>query len=83
MAGGGVFALFAGQRCIQQQFGHSDDAVQRRANLVAHIRQESAFHFVGVFGSVTSVTEISRALFHHLLQIVQPVLEPIFQLKPC
>ena len=48
--GAGEVALLVVQRCVQQQPAHADDGVHRRADLVAHCRQEGALGFVGRFG---------------------------------
>ena len=48
--GGGEVALVVGQRRVQQQPAHADHRVHRRADLVAHRRQEGALGFVGGFG---------------------------------
>mmetsp|Transcript_23833 Transcript_23833/g.61891 ORF Transcript_23833/g.61891 Transcript_23833/m.61891 type:complete len:265 (+) Transcript_23833:4351-5145(+) len=40
-------ALVALQLPAQQHLVHADDAIQRRAHLVAHVRQEGALRFVG------------------------------------
>ena len=36
----GVLALLGGERRVEQQAGHADDAVHRRADLVAHVGHE-------------------------------------------
>ena len=46
----GVFELFGVQRRVEQQPAHADDGIHRRADLVAHRRQEAALGFVGGFG---------------------------------
>src|SRR4030095_16366470 len=35
-----IFALLGADRSVQQELRHSDDAVHRRADLVAHVGQE-------------------------------------------
>ena len=42
-----VIALLGVERCIQEKAAHSDDRVHRRADLVAHRREERAFRLVG------------------------------------
>ena len=49
-----VLALLGGQVGVQRQFGHADDAVHRRANLVAHVGQEGALCKVGLAGGFES-----------------------------
>ena len=46
----GVTALFRGQVGAQEQSDHADDAVHRRADLMAHVGQELAFGDVGRLG---------------------------------
>jgi hypothetical protein len=42
--------LLRGQLGIEQQFAHADHRVQRRADFVAHVGQETALRLVGRFG---------------------------------
>ena len=39
-----------GERRVEQQVGHADDAVHRRADLVTHVGQETRLGDVGTFG---------------------------------
>ena len=48
----GVLALLRAQVGEQEQLGHADDAVHRRADLVAHVGEELALGLVGVFGGL-------------------------------
>ena len=48
--GGRVVALLVVERRVEQQPAHADDRVHRRADLVAHGRQEGALGFVGGLG---------------------------------
>ena len=50
--GGEELALLGRQLALQHQFGHADHGVERRADLVAHIRQERALRPAGGLGSV-------------------------------
>src|SRR5204863_10075140 len=43
-------ALFGGQFRFQQQAGHGNDAVHRRANFMAHVGQKVGFGAGGGFG---------------------------------
>ena len=45
-----IFALFRGELSPKRKVRHSHDAVQRRTNFVAHVRQELAFCVVGGLG---------------------------------
>src|SRR5580692_6387466 len=46
--GVGKLALFGGERRIEQERSHADDAVHRRADLVAHHREKLAFGDIGL-----------------------------------
>ena len=46
----GELALLVVERRVEQQAAHADDGVHRRADLVAHRRQEGALGLVGGFG---------------------------------
>ena len=55
---------------IERELGHADDAVHRRANLVAHVREEITLGLVRALGLVFGrlafdhlLLEIARALF--------------------
>ena len=41
-------ALLVGQLRVEQQLGHADHAVHRRADLVAHVREERRLHVRGL-----------------------------------
>ena len=43
-----VFALFGVQLVVMQQVDGGEDAVQRRAHLVAHHREETRFFLIGI-----------------------------------
>src|SRR5258705_13302075 len=47
-----VVALYRGERRVERKLRHADDAVHRRADFVAHVRQELALGAVGVLGRV-------------------------------
>ena len=47
-----IFVLLRVERPVElllQEFGEADDRVERRAQFVAHIRQELALHLIGAF----------------------------------
>ena len=48
--GFGIEALFLAEFRIAEQFGHTNDAIHRRAQLVAHVREERGFGAVCAFG---------------------------------
>ena len=48
--GGEIIALLPGERGVQRQLGHADDAVHRRADFVAHVGEKVALGAVGGFG---------------------------------
>ena len=45
-----VVALLGGQRGVEQQLGHAEDAVHRRADFMAHVGQELALGHTRLFG---------------------------------
>ena len=53
----GVAALEVVERGVQQQLGHADDAVHRRADLVAHVGQELALGTVAAIASSRRTTQ--------------------------
>ena len=58
--GFGVIALVGCQPGIEQQPGHADDAVHRRADLVAHRGQEFRLGMVGGFRLLLRVEQFAR-----------------------
>jgi hypothetical protein len=52
------FGLLGIERGIQQQVGHADHAIERRANLVAHGGQEIALEPGRLFGSVLGIEQM-------------------------
>ena len=48
--GGGKFLLARIEARLRQQFNHAENAAQRRANLVAHVREKFALGGVGAVG---------------------------------
>ncbi len=56
-----VVALLGVQRRVQQQPAHADDGVHRRADLVAHRRQEGALGLVGSLGGSACLALALRA----------------------
>ena len=56
-----VLALLGGERRFPQQVGHAEDPVHRRADLVAHRRQEFALRPVGVLGTPRLLERLTRA----------------------
>ena len=61
----GKIALNVVEFRIEQEAGHTDHAVHRRADLMAHVRQKFRFQ-PGTFES--RVTGLSQFLFHFFLQ---------------
>ena len=49
----------------QQQLGHPDDGVQRRADFVAHVRHEIALGLVGRLGCRLGLVQLQLGLFAH------------------
>ena len=64
----GEAPLFVGQRGAQQQLGHAQDAVHRRADLMAHIGHELALGLAGGLGQVAGTLQFERvaALVGHV-----------------
>jgi hypothetical protein len=55
-----VVALLRGERSLERQMRQADDGVHRRANLVAHVREEHRLHFGGLFGLALGADELRR-----------------------
>ena len=68
--GVGIVALLRGQVRVQQQAGHADHTVHRRADLMAHVGQEFGFAAVGVFGGDPGAIELHYQT--ELLAVVGP-----------
>ena len=54
----GIQRLFLIQRRVEQQLGHADNPVHRRADLVAHVRQKRRFRPVGHLGPFAGGPEV-------------------------
>ena len=52
---------------VQRQLGHADDAVERRANFVAHVGQEFALGSIGGFGSFLGLLQLGFTLLARAL----------------
>ena len=65
----GQCLLFGRQPGLEQDFGRADDAVHRRAHLVAHRGQEVGLGLVGALGGELGQPELERALGDHFLQV--------------
>jgi hypothetical protein len=57
-----ILALHERQARLEREIGHADDAVHRRPDLVAHVREEHALGAAGVFGGIAGVHQLARAL---------------------
>ncbi len=66
-----VFALFVGQFGVQQQGGHANDSVHRRANFVAHVGQKFGFSERGFLQSLVEGQQSGIALDELLLTLAQ------------
>ncbi len=55
----GVFALLGVERRVEQQFGHADDAVHGRADLVRHHGEKFALGAVGPLGMVARLDQFA------------------------
>ena len=56
-----VVALLGAERRVERELGHADDAVHRRADLVAHVREELALGPVGGLGRVLRLARAPRS----------------------
>ena len=56
----GALALFRAQFRVEQQFGHADHAVHRRADLVAHVGEKLALVAAGALGSLLSAMKFQN-----------------------
>ena len=58
-----VIPLLAGQFGIEGQFGHTEDSVHRRANLMAHVGEELALGTAGGLGGFLRVNAVEPPPF--------------------
>ena len=72
-----IFALFVGQLRVERELGHADDAVHRRADFVAHVRQKLALGAARLHRLVARVNqlgvggaELRRPGVHDALEIL-------------
>ena len=65
------FPLLRRERRIERKLGHADDAVHRRADLVAHVREEIALGLVRALGLLFG----RLAIDHLLLQIARALFD--------
>ena len=82
-----LFTIVRYSRCscdserVQRQLGHADDAVQRRADLVAHVGEELALRAVRLLGDASRGGELGGALAHLAIEILgqraQFLVEPL------
>ena len=49
--------MFGVQRSIQEQIGHADDGIHRRANLVTHAGEKGALGAIGCIGAQACLLE--------------------------
>ena len=57
-----VIALFGAHWCVEQQLGHAQDGVHRRANFVADVGHERALGAVGLVGRFLGPLELRLGL---------------------
>ena len=69
---GQVVALAVGQRRVEHQFGHADDGVHRRADLVAHVGQEIALGPVGRLGLLMATCNCASARLSSVMSREMP-----------
>ena len=71
-----LFTIVRYSRCssesagVERELGHADDAVQRRADLVAHVGEELALGLVRLLGDVGRGDELDGALAHLAIEIL-------------
>ena len=67
----GVVALLAVERRVEQQLGGAEDAVHRRADLVADRRQELRLGDVGLLGAAARLLEVARLRLERALLLLE------------
>ena len=85
-----ILALLRRQRRVERELGHADDAVERRPNLMAHIRQELALGLVCLLSDVRrrhqlrgTLADLSIEVFGQRAQLriqVFPLDQGVFEL---
>ena len=75
--GGQAVPLLGGQVAVEGELGHADDAVHRRADLVAHVREELALRPARLHRLVACIGEVGvrgpqfgHAIVDCLLEVV-------------
>ena len=63
-------ALFGGERRVERELGHADDAVQRRPDLVAHVGEELALRLVRFLGDARGVDQLHRPVANLAVEIL-------------
>ena len=58
-----IIALLGVDRCVEQELGHAEDGIHRRADLMAHVGDERAFGPVGLVGRLFGRLELGLRLF--------------------
>ena len=71
----GEFPLLRGQLGVQDEVGHADDSVHRRADLMAHVRQELGLGVVGALGLAGQLDRPPR----RRLELVRALLDLPFE----
>ena len=64
------------QSGIEQQLGHPEYTIHRRANFVAHCRQKLTFRAAPRFCQFLGGTQLAGALLHHLLETAEMRSQP-------
>ncbi|EXI84558.1 MAG: hypothetical protein AW11_03796 [Candidatus Accumulibacter regalis] len=67
---GQLDALPGLRELLEEQVGEADDGVHRRADLMAHVGQESALGAVRRLGCVLGVGQFGGARVHQLFQVM-------------
>ena len=67
-----VLALLGGEVGVEHELGHADDAVHRRADLVAHVGQELALRAVGRLGGLLGGSQLRFSLLASVMSWEMP-----------
>ena len=71
----GELALLAVERGVEQQPAHADDGVHRRADLVAHLRQEGALGLGGRFGGLLGLAQFLLGPLRSVMSRSRPMVK--------
>ena len=75
-----VVTLLGRKRCLEGEMRQADDRVHRRADLVAHVREEHGLHLGGFLGLELGADELGR-LFFQLVRLLPGLAEQLLGAK--